>query len=102
MPKEEIRQIIREELRDLIRAESYTFQKHLQIFNGRNITVGTGVGTKIATEATQKIGLYGTTPTVQQSKINDPSGGGTQDSEARTAINAIIDALETLGITAST
>jgi hypothetical protein len=35
------------------------------------------------------------------SKINDPSGGATTDSEARTAINAIIDALEAHGISAT-
>lgn len=34
-------------------------------------------------------------------KINDPSGGATTDAEARTAINAIIDALESHGISAS-
>lgn len=38
---------------------------------------------------------------IQQAKINDPSGGATTDAEARTAINAIIDALEAHGITAA-
>ncbi len=37
----------------------------------------------------------------QTAKIDDPAGGGTVDAEARTAINAIIDALENVGITAS-
>lgn len=37
----------------------------------------------------------------QVAKINDPSGGATTDAEARTAINAIIDALEAFGISAS-
>lgn len=37
----------------------------------------------------------------QAAKINDPSGGATQDAEARTAINAIIDALEGVGISAA-
>lgn len=37
----------------------------------------------------------------QAAKINDPSGGATTDAEARTAINAIIDALEAFGISAS-
>lgn len=36
----------------------------------------------------------------QSSKITDPSDGATIDAEARTAINAIIDALEGVGITA--
>ncbi len=44
------------------------------------------------------VGLYGVTPVVQASKINDPSGGATQDAEARTAINALIDTLEGIGI----
>lgn len=37
----------------------------------------------------------------QAAKINDPAGGATVDAEARTAINAIIDALEAFGISAS-
>lgn len=46
------------------------------------------------------VGLYSVTPAAQGTKINDPSGGATVDAEARTAINAIIDALEAIGITA--
>lgn len=34
----------------------------------------------------------------QQSAITDPTGGVTQDAEARTTIAAIIDALEAVGI----
>lgn len=45
-----------------------------------------------------KIGLYAVTPVVQASKISDPSGGATVDAESRTAINAIIDAMEGLGV----
>lgn len=37
----------------------------------------------------------------QQAHIADPSGGGTQDSQARTAINAILDVLDTHGLTAA-
>lgn len=37
----------------------------------------------------------------QAAKINDPTGGATTDAEARTAINAIIDALEAFGISAA-
>lgn len=40
----------------------------------------------------------GTPPSVQPSKISDPSGGTTIDTEARTAINAIIDVLEGAGL----
>jgi len=48
-----------------------------------------------------KIGLYAETPVVQATKISDPSGGATVDAEARTAIDAIIDALEGIGVSAS-
>ena len=48
-----------------------------------------------------KIGFYGVTPVAQASKVSDPSGGGTVDAESRTAIDAIIDILEGLGIAAS-
>jgi hypothetical protein len=37
----------------------------------------------------------------QSSKVNDPTGGTTIDSEARTAINAILDTLEAFGLQAS-
>lgn len=37
----------------------------------------------------------------KESHISDPSGGGTQDAEARTAIAAIIDALEAMGLLAT-
>lgn len=36
----------------------------------------------------------------QSAKIDDPTGGATVDAESRAAINAIIDALENVGITA--
>lgn len=37
----------------------------------------------------------------QASVIADPTGGATTDAEARTAINAIIDALQAFGIVAT-
>jgi hypothetical protein len=41
-------------------------------------------------------------PVTTQAKIADPASGGTVDTQARTAINAIIDALEAFGITSTT
>lgn len=37
----------------------------------------------------------------QAAVISDPTGGATTDAEARTAINAIIDALQAFGIVAT-
>jgi len=45
-------------------------------------------------------GFYGVTPVDQPATIADPSGGGTQDSQARVAIEAIIDRLQELGLIA--
>ena len=68
-PEEEkkVRQIIQEELQVLFGVDRYTFQKHIQILNGRNIQTGRSIGTKIGTAADQKIGFFGATPVVPQS-----------------------------------
>jgi hypothetical protein len=41
------------------------------------------------------------TPVAQQTHIADPTGGATVDSQARTAINAILDVLDAFGLTAA-
>ena len=101
MNEEQIREIIRDELSSLIRSERYTFQKNIQIFDGRNIFFSSGVGTIIGT-VSQKFAFHNATPTIQQSKVSDPSTQANDlDSEARTAINAIIDVLEAKGLSAT-
>jgi hypothetical protein len=47
------------------------------------------------------IGFLGAAAVVRQAFIADPTGGGTTDAEARTAIIAIITALETYGLLAT-
>ena len=100
MDEQKIRQIIQEELAKFIASDRYVFQKHLQIFDGRNIQLGRSTGTSIGTATTQKLSVYGETPVVQAGAISAPSGGLTVDSEARTAINSIRTALTNFGITA--
>jgi len=56
---------------------------------------------KMVEASSNNLGFYGVTPTAQASLISDPSGGGTQDAEARTAINAILDLLENVGLMAN-
>ncbi len=104
MNKEEIRQMIREELANLILTDRYAFDKNIQILDKYNIQLGRTTGTKIGTATDQKLGLWGATPVVQQAKIADPTGGGDAgvDSSARTAIVAIIDVLEAIGATSKT
>ncbi len=61
---------------------------------------GTLRGLKIGAAATSLLGFYGVTPVDQPATITDPTGGGTIDAEARTAINTIIDRLQELGLIA--
>jgi hypothetical protein len=70
------------------------------VFDGVNLVLGTTTGTKVGTATTQKLGFYNATPVVRPATVADPAGGATQDAEARTAINAIIDRLQELGLIA--
>lgn len=54
-----------------------------------------------ALELSAGLGVHGTTPPAQASHIADPSGGATVDSEARSAINAILVVLENIGFVAA-
>lgn len=62
---------------------------------------GTKRGLKIGGASTDELGFFGATPVDQPASISDPSGGTTQDTEARSAIASIIDALEELGLLAA-
>jgi hypothetical protein len=63
---------------------------------------GTGTlrGIKIGSATSSLLGFYGVTPVDQPATVADPAGGGTVDAEARTAVNAIIDRLQELGLIA--
>ena len=61
---------------------------------------GTLRGLKIGGATTSLIGFYGVTPVDQPATVADPTGGMIIDAEARTAIQAIIDRLQELGLIA--
>lgn len=61
---------------------------------------GTLRGIKLGSASTSLLGFYGATPVDQPLTVSDPAGGGTVDTEARTAIGAIIDRLQELGLIA--
>jgi hypothetical protein len=93
------------------KSDRFIFQKLIQLLDGRNIQLGLTTGTKIGTATTQKLGLYGKTPTAQQSAISAPSisvvsGSGADTvinanfSQLQTAVNSLRTALSTIGITA--
>jgi hypothetical protein len=69
--------------------------------NDVHIVLRTGNGSKIGTGTTQKLAFWNATPVAQPAHIADPSGGATVDTEARTAINAILAWQATLGLTAA-
>lgn len=73
----------------------------LTMADAMNIVLNTTTGTKIGTATTQKLGFYNATPVVQQTNVTNPTGGATVDAEARTAIDAILTRLETLGLFAA-
>lgn len=56
---------------------------------------------KIAGVSTSKVGFFGATAVNRRSHIADPSGGVVIDTNARTAINAILLALEQYGLLAT-
>jgi len=101
MPEEQIREIIRDELANHLSLDRYIFDKLAQFLDGRNIQTGRNTGTKIGIATDNLVGFYGTTPVDQPATISDPSGQANDlDSEARTAINSLIDRLQELGLIA--
>ncbi len=88
------------ELSKILFSDRYLFERDFEIANGRNIIVSTGGGTKIATATDQKLSFYGVTPIKQPAKINAPTGGSTQDLQARGAINELRIQQKSLGLLA--
>jgi hypothetical protein len=66
-----------------------------------NIVVGTTTGTKYGTATTQKQAWWNATPVVQPTAVADAAGGGTIDAEARTALNALLARMRTIGLIAT-
>ena len=97
MTEEQIREIIRDELYWFIKADRFTFNKIIQILDGRNIQLAKGTGTNIGTETTQKLGFYGVTPVDQPATVSDPDA---EVASLAAAVAAIIDRLQETGLIA--
>lgn len=73
----------------------------VQIMSAAGGSVGVGVGPGTASvsvgTSTNDVGLYGVTPVPQAAAIPDASGGVVIDTEARAAINALLQAMRDLG-----
>lgn len=98
MNEQQIREIIKDELSYLIKNDRYKFDYPIEMGENKDVRFGTNTGTKIGTTTAQKFAFWGATPVDRPATVNDPAGGLTVDSEARTAINAIIDRLQELGL----
>ena len=98
MTPEEVRKIIHEELASLLKTDRYTFERLVQVMDGRNIQFGITTGTKIGTAANQKLSFFGKIPVVQQSLSIIGGGGAASDGTARDKIDTLIGKLQTLGL----
>ena len=100
MTESEIREILRDELSNIFKIDRIVMDKNIQILNARNIQLGVETGTKIGTAIGQKLAFWGATPVDKPETVADPSGGGDAgvDTPARTAIIAIIDRLQEIGL----
>jgi hypothetical protein len=78
----------------------FQFSDDVYLVGGENIVLSGTTGTKIGTATSQLLGFYNATPVNQPDTIADPTGGLVTDAEARTAINAVIDRLQELGLIA--
>ena len=81
-------------------SDRYLFSRDIEMEGGRNMQFSTNTGTKIGTGTDQLMGFYNVTPVDQPATVTDPSGGATVDAESRTAIIAVIDRLQELGLIA--
>lgn len=81
---------MREEMSSIFKSDRFSFEKHLQLLDGRNMQVGRGTGTKIGTAADQKLGFFGVTPVIQFGDAigrQDFSGSGGSSATTATTFN---------------
>lgn len=92
--KEEVRQIIKEELAFMIKNKKLVFPYPIQILDGNDIVLGQTNGTRFGTAASQLLAFFGVSPRVQYAHgyLLNRTGGATQDAEARAGV-ADINAL---------
>ena len=107
MPDEErIREIIREELGAFEKSDRFTFQKDIEINDGRFITTGGTDGTRIGISTNDKIGFWNTTPVIQPTnsvaETNFVANAGTAVNDDSTfggyTIRQVVQALKDIGL----
>jgi hypothetical protein len=81
-------------------ASTYNFRVEGDTDANLILTDGATNSVKLGGATTSLIGFYGVAAVDQPATVSDPAGGATVDAESRTAINAIIDRLQELGLIA--
>ena len=104
MTPEQVNKIIDERLSSFIRSDRFTFEKLLQILDGRSIHTGRNVGSSFGTATDQKVGFHGSR-VIQASAISAPTTPSATYSQAEaqsmeTAVNSIRTVLSDKGLTA--
>ena len=113
LTEEQVRQIIRDELRNFITSDKYLFGRNVDFGDGINIRFAKTTGTKIGIAIDEKLAFWGTTPVIQHVPVGVTSGftnigTGTEVTEADTftgntgsnvyTIGDIVAALKLCGI----
>lgn len=98
--KDFIREIMRQESKELFDKELFKFNKKLKLSKYTDIEFDKVYGNKIGTNSSEKIGFFGVTPVDQPETVADPSGGGIAgvDSSARAGVIALRNRLQELGL----
>lgn len=65
------------------------------------IVVDEGTIAEFIDDGAQKLAFFGAAPAAQRAHVADPTGGTTEDAEARSAIDAILATLEAYGLHAT-
>ena len=80
--------------------DRFIFQRDIEIFDQKDITFSKTTGTRIGTNTAEKFSFWNVTPVNQPDTVAEATGGGTIDSQSRTAIAALISRLKELGLIA--
>lgn len=79
--------------------QTVTFNLPFILKDGTTISLGSTNGGVLGATG-DKIGFLGAAPIARQVAISAPSGGATQDTQARAAITSLINVLKNFGFTA--